>query len=148
MPAVGAALGPSPSPSPDPNPSRDQKFRGGRQRETAIQSALAIVVGLYFKRRLAGLFICLVGSLGFILMAPHQVEKNRTEHPFNSVDLPLLIVQMDSLFAVEGESVKVYELSLQIESLFDKKIASGAMIIFPDSLCIKYPNYFYDRCLD
>ena len=109
---------------------------------------VGFVVGLYFKRRLAGLFICLVGSLGFILMAPHQVEKNRTEHPFNSVDLPLLIVQMDSLFAVEGESVKVYELSLQIESLFDKKIASGAMIIFPDSLCIKYPNYFYDRCLD
>ena len=39
MSAVGAALGPS----PDPNPSRDQKFRGGRQRETAIQSALAAV---------------------------------------------------------------------------------------------------------
>ena len=39
MSVVGAALGPS----PDPNPSRDQKFRGGRQRETAIQSALAAV---------------------------------------------------------------------------------------------------------
>ena len=43
MSAVGAALGPSPGPSPDPNPSRYQKFRGGRQRETAIQSALAAV---------------------------------------------------------------------------------------------------------
>ena len=45
MSAVGAALGPSPTrnPSPDPNPSRDQKSRGGRQRETAIQSALAAV---------------------------------------------------------------------------------------------------------
>jgi hypothetical protein len=28
-----ASPGPSPGPSPDPNPSRDQKFRGGWQRE-------------------------------------------------------------------------------------------------------------------
>ena len=53
MSAVGAALGPSPSPSPDPNPSRDQKFRGGRQRETAIQSALAPVRWLMARGRRA-----------------------------------------------------------------------------------------------
>ncbi len=109
---------------------------------------VGFVIGLYFKRRLVGLFICLVGSLGFILMAPQQTEKTGIIQAHDKVDLKKLIRRMDSLFVRDGESIEVYEISLQLETIFDKKIADGAMILFPDSLCHKYPNYFYDRCQD
>jgi hypothetical protein len=114
----------------------------------ALLIIVGFVVGLYFKFRIAGLFITLVGLLGFVLMAPHELEVMETKHPDYHLDLDSLIFRMDSLYISTGESIDVYEISRKIESAFEAHIDAGDMISFPDSLCRKYESYFYDRCQD
>ncbi len=112
----------------------------------AVLIIVGFIVGLYFKFRIAGLFITLVGLLGFVLMAPHEKEVRETKHPDYHLDLDSLIFKMDSLYISTGESIAVYEISQKIESAFKAHIEAGDLIRFPDSLCRKYESYFYDRC--
>lgn len=132
------------------NPEQEQIITLQQRSVLALGCAalllVGFVIGLYFKKRLAGILICLVGLLGFVLMAPHSKEKTNQNHPHFQVDLNALITKMDSLYMADGESIEVYELSQLIESVYDKRIAAGEMLIFPDSLCQKYEVYFYDRC--
>ncbi|MCH2023436.1 MAG: hypothetical protein MK207_13250 [Saprospiraceae bacterium] len=107
--------------------------------------AIGLVVGLIFKYRVIGLFISLIGLLGFILIAPHDIELNN-KHPDYLIDIDSLVSRMDSLYFINGESIDVYQISLQIESAFNARIEAGDMIQFPDSLCTKYEAYFFDRC--
>ena len=113
----------------------------------SILIIVGLVIGLFLKYRIIGLFITLVGLLGFLLMAPHDLEYNN-KHPDYHLNIDSLVFRMDSLYLVDGASVAVYQISLQIESAYKARIGAGDMIRFPNSLCNKYEAYFFDRCHD
>lgn len=109
---------------------------------------LGLITGLYLEYRIIGLFITLVGLLGFLLISPHEKERViAEEHQENyNLDVKRLIFRMDSLYREDPEDLEIYQLSLQIEAAYEAKIAVGDMVRFPDSLCNKYESYFYDWC--
>lgn len=109
---------------------------------------VGFVVGLYLEYRVIGLFVSLVGLLGFLLMAPHELEKiiPPSHHEDYHADLDSLIFRMDSIYKADGENVEVYELSRRIDAAYHARMDMGDMIKFPDSLCVKYDVYFYDWC--
>jgi len=115
----------------------------------AFMVLCGFVVGLYMEYRVVGLFVSLVGLLGFLLMAPHEKEKEvpKAHHAYH-LNIDSLVYRMDSLYLADGESVGVYELSLKIGSAYHARMSEGDMIRFPDSLCTKYESYFYDWCKD
>lgn len=138
----------------DPNATTKNRVLEPQQRKY-IAGALAsvvivgFVVGLYLEYRIIGLFVSLVGLLGFLLMAPHELEKiiPPSHHEDYHADLDSLIFAMDSLYKINKESVEVYEVSRKIDAAYHARIDMGDMIKFPDSLCVKYDVYFYDWCI-
>jgi hypothetical protein len=124
-------------------PAQRKLIAGG----LAFMVLCGFVVGLYLEYRVIGLFVSLVGLLGFLLMAPHEKEKKvpKAHHAYH-LNINNLVHRMDSLYRVDGESVDVYELSLKIGSAYHARMSQGDMIRFPDSLCAKYESYFYDWC--
>lgn len=109
---------------------------------------VGFVVGLYFQRRLIGLFIAAVGLLGFLLLAPHEKERvlplvNQKNYTAN---LDSMIHLMNILHTQNPDTVELYYLSLQLKASYDARFHVGDMIEFPDSLCYKYEEFFYDWC--
>ena len=134
------------------SPTRTKVLKPAERKMIAAVLACMILagffVGLYLEYRVIGLFVSLVGLLGFLLMAPHKKEKVIPEdhHADYHLNLDSLVVRMDSLYRADGETVEVYNLSLKIGSGYHARMSVGDMIRFPDSLCVKYESYFYDWC--
>ena len=111
---------------------------------------IGFTVGLYFKYRLIGVLIVLIGLMGFFLLAPHEEHKviPIEHHEHYHADIDSLIHRMDSLYYTNGESIEVYDLSLKIHAAYHARFEMGDMIEFPDSLCLHFNNYFYDWCAE
>ncbi|MGH1335095.1 MAG: hypothetical protein ACRBFS_03130 [Aureispira sp.] len=107
-------------------------------------------VGLYAKRRVPGLLLVLIGLMGFILLAPHESNKKVAEehHEDYHNNIDSLVTSMDSVYAINPESIEAYYLSQKITAYYKARIAVGDMISFPDELCERYNSYFYDWCKD
>lgn len=138
--------------SEDPSSSDEQILDASKRK--IIAGALAVViligfvVGLYLEYRVIGLLVTLIGLLGFLLMAPHEKEKviPPSHHTDYHMNIDSLIYRMDSIYAVDKQSIEVYNLSMKISSAYQARIDVGDMIRFPDTLCVKYESYFYDWC--
>lgn len=114
----------------------------------ALLILLGFALGLGAKKRVAGLLLVAIGIMGFLLIAPHEsariVPEEHQEH-YNA-DLQVLIHQLDSVYRISQNSIEAYEISMKISSAYQARMAVGDVIRFPDSLCRRYHDYFYDWC--
>lgn len=107
-----------------------------------------IVIGLLKKLYIIGIIGAVVGIFGLILMAPSGDTKiikmqHDEDHPINT-NIDSLVKVLDSLITHEGESMKAYEVSRQINNALE---AQHDFIQFPQELCgHKFRTYFYDWC--
>lgn len=108
------------------------------------------IIGLRVKRRVPGLLLALIGLMGFILLAPHENDKNvPQEHQEDyHTNIDSLVIAMDSVYSANPESIEAYYLSQKITAYYRARIVVGDMISFPDDLCERYHSYFYDWCKD
>jgi hypothetical protein len=106
-------------------------------------------MGMFTTHRLIGLSLAALGLLGFVLLTPigpynFTTPKNKA-HPYYH-DADSLIHRLDSIYYEEGpESINVYQLTVEIDNAFKAK---HYKLSFPDSLCGKYKQFFFDRCVN
>jgi hypothetical protein len=104
-------------------------------------------VGVFSEHRVIGLVVAIVGVFGFMFLAPGRgdnilIPQNK-EHPFHH-NIDSLVKRLDSVYAADGpESLSVYEMTVTIENAYK---AQSHKEVFPDSLCERYKQFFYDRC--
>lgn len=104
-----------------------------------------LLLGLYYKYQAAGLIIVVTGVLGFVLVAPSNTNyfSDLPENEAASHDIDSLIRDMERIYAEQGKCLEVYELSLKLDKAFD---VQAQEVPFPDSLCLRYKDYFFNRC--
>ncbi len=114
---------------------------------SAIVMCIGIVVALYFVKRAIGLVIILVGLGGFLFIAPSSVNKELKkltkdkDHAINT-NIDSLLQKMKE-FKTANNELELYHTAQKLKEAYKAQVE---FIKFPDSLCIEYRNYFYDRC--
>lgn len=140
---------------PNTNTSKgEQTFTPQHRKFLAVGLAIVIFigffVGLYLEYRIIGLAISIAGIMGFVLMAPKKIEKiiPKVHQENYNTNLDSLIYKMDSFYIAKGQCIEAYELSQKINATYQARSAMGDSFIFPDTLCDKYKEYFYDWCTE
>jgi hypothetical protein len=137
--------------SPNGVPLPAKKMNATQQKLIAGALVVVMIAGfmtaLYWQKRVMGLIVVMIGLAGFFLASPTtdktvrkaQYDKNHAIH----TNIDSLLRVLDSIYTREGTSTNVYKLTLQIDQAFDAQHDERS---FPDSLCGRYAQYFYDRC--
>lgn len=110
-------------------------------------------VGLRTQRRIVGLVVVMVGSLGLMLITPSTGSDKKNvavhdDHPVN-VSIDSLIREMDTM-AMLRDTLGMYQMSVRINEAYEAQYHEGFIMVDTIwsrcKLCEKYRNYFYDHC--
>lgn len=112
-----------------------------------------LAAGLVAEQRVIGLIVVAVGIGGFMLIMPSGqtkdilaeglTEEEKKESPFHH-DIDSLVHRLDSFYELEGvNSLEVYYITVKLDAAYR---AQREKEPFPDSLCLRYKDFFYDWC--
>ena len=154
IPIIGSLFA---APTPVINGQTVAKKGMSANRRKIIASALAlvlvigIVMALYFAKtvtqKMLGLLIITIGIFGFWFVAPASVNKElkklsqNKDHAIN-INIDSLVAQMQ-LFARDSNRMELYNTAQKLKEAYK---AQAEFTKFPDSLCLEFKDYFYERC--
>ena len=132
------------------NKSANSGINPNTRKILAAGSAAIMLIGfavaLYWKKRGIGMMVIAIGVGGFVFISPStdknlkKISQNK-DHAIN-LNIDSMIKKLHQ-YKQDTNELELYNTAQQLKQAYK---AQSEFTKFPDSLCILYRDYFYDKC--